>query len=274
MTQYSTVAAEQPASTASSAEQQRAARDARLAALERRGMGAPSAAAPKAAGETAGLARSSAEPKGQMGDGQTKDDRARERQAILARLKDDEEDQLIRRPARIEATSTQAAKTETGGVRLQIRCPVSKRIHLAAGFAEASLLGEVLASAAAELAVEEPYLVLGYPPFSQFTVDDCKKTLKELGLCPSATLLIKSAVAVVEAPGDDVAAAVPQAAAADDSAPAVRPCPKGHAMTRLPAPAGGWCDMCDKTPAEGSEAFQCKQCDFIVCQECSKLSKS
>jgi len=269
LAQYTTVVAEQPASSAA---QQSAARDARLAALERRGLAAaPSAPAPKAGSGTPSLARSSADPKGTMygSDGQSKAERNSERQAILQRMQEDKEDNEIRRPLGHASTSTPAAHAETSGVRLQIRCPVSKRVHIAVGFGEASLLGEVLASASAELDIADPVLSLGYPPWTEFTGDDCAQTLKKLGLCPSATLLIKSAAVVAEATGDDDAAAITQAAVADDSAPSTRTCPKGHAMTKLTR-AGGWCDKCDKEDL--SEAFECKQCDFMLCPECSSES--
>lgn len=85
------------------AEQQRAAR---LAALERRGVVSPVEPTLPSPGQERAV-------KGHMGDGRTRDDRARERQAILQRLQEDRESYLERRQPNLICPTTSAG--ERGG---------------------------------------------------------------------------------------------------------------------------------------------------------------
>jgi hypothetical protein len=190
------------AATSATTEEQRAAR---LAALERRGMAPAQVATSKSTLPTPGQERT---VKGQMGDGCNKEERAREREAILQRLKEDREWAAERKAPAIVPTTNVADQDKVDGVRLQIRCPVSRRVHMTNAFSPGSLLASVRDAAAAALSIKDPILSLAYPPWTEFTPEQYDRKLGDLQLCPSSMLHIKSASA---APADG------NVAAADDS---------------------------------------------------------
>jgi len=57
---------------------------------------------------------------------------------------------------------------------------------------------------------------------------------------------------------------------AEPSAPSAPACPKGHTLKRRKADGVYECDACERDIAEGKRIFECKKCDFSLCQKCHK----
>lgn len=54
---------------------------------------------------------------------------------------------------------------------------------------------------------------------------------------------------------------------------AVPACPNGHALKRRKADAEYACDLCERHIVEGKRFFDCRKCDFSVCQKCQKAAE-
>lgn len=272
----------------STPEEQKAAREARLAALERRmGGQAKEDSRPSEAAEKASSAGSMVMPsqetgriKGQLGTGPNKAERAREREAILKQL---EEDRMRYEERHVAASAVQneAAKTSSSSsaqVRLQIRCASSGRaVTLGSSFTPTDTLLTVRDFAAKELkllpgeGLEGPEMSLAFPPRTVFNeIAMLQSSLKDLGLTPSATLLIKGVSAEAE-PSEPVGA-VPGVETMQEEprceAPPSAPCPRNHPMVCVPIEEEMWCDRCSKALPIGSTAWNCHECDYIQCQGC------
>jgi len=207
-----------------SPEELRAAREARRAMFEGRAGQASQGAAsevkpekpapPEASSGLAPPAQESGRIKGQLGTGASKAARAKEREAILQQMEEDRQ----RYQERHVAPSAVAAQGETkaapsssstpSSVRLQIRCATSGRVVTSSSFDPDDLLISVRAFATKELELlpgegaSGPELSLAFPPRTAFTSDDqLRSSLAELGLTPSATLLIKG-ISAVPAPAE------------------------------------------------------------------------
>jgi len=151
-------------------------------------------------------------------------------------------------------------------------------------FAAGTALRDVFAYASAELSPGTGegsvdglntaiMLQLAYPPRTVFTVAEHAGTsLGNLGLCPSATLLVKGedkpSISDVENARNAGNAADQDAAT--PSTNSVRPaCPNNHEMSNLVAVEDMWCDMCQKGMAAGDAAYECSTCEYIQCQACT-----
>eukprot|EP00927_Polykrikos_kofoidii_P086999 TRINITY_DN9914_c0_g1_i1.p1 TRINITY_DN9914_c0_g1~~TRINITY_DN9914_c0_g1_i1.p1 ORF type:complete len:753 (-),score=132.11 TRINITY_DN9914_c0_g1_i1:56-2314(-) len=312
----------------------REAREARLAALERRGMGAlanvaaatpvaPSIVAVTAANEGSRVAPNaaqkpllpSADPnrvRGQMGSTAGKQARVEEREAILREL---ETDRLRYQERHITATETAAAIAATNpgtaiaatSVRLQIRCATTGRVVSTSTFGATGKLSAVRDYAATELGLRrDAILSLAFPPHTEFSSpEQLEASLGDLGLAPTATLLMKSAAkesadvstgetttespaattvsasAALGAPaaeslvGHNLASSDgPNSASADASVipvAACQKCPRGHDMDNLDIAAESWCDRCGESIVPGGDlaGFICRPCDFIECGTCA-----
>merc|ERR1712129_465350 len=118
-------------------------------------------------------------------------------------------------------------------------------------------------------------LALTFPPRTVFDSDEhFASTLAALGLCPSATLLVKAlptahlAEAEAAAQQQPIAEAEPQLAAAAPPGGLVKKCPIGHPMVARQMTDEGWCDNCSEALPIGSEALECAACDFYLCPAC------
>lgn len=277
----------------STPEEQKAAREARLAALERR-MGGPANqdSRPAEAAEKASSAGPMVMPsqetgriKGQLGTGPNKAERAREREAILKQL---EEDRMRYEERHVAASAVQneaakASSSSSAQVRLQIRCASSGRaVTLGSSFTPTDTLLTIRDFAAKELkllpgeGLEGPEMSLAFPPRTVFNeIAQLRSSLKDLGLTPSATLLIKGVsaeapAAPVEAPVEEpgeVPGAVEEPEAVEQAA---APCPRNHPMVCVPIEEEMWCDRCSKALPIGSTAWNCHACDYIQCQGCGE----
>jgi len=175
----------------------------------------------------------------------------------------------------------------TGVVRLQIRDQASGRKVTSSAFEASSTLAAVREFAAAEFALAgdpPPVFALTYPPFTTFDQpEQLLATLADLGLSPSATLLVKevkpSFLAASEGaagPAEDTSATDSPAAAstaeaqpaAAAAAPGMALCPGGHPLTALQMSEEGWCDKCQEPLPLAGEAFECRTCDFFLCRRC------
>ncbi|CAJ1452494.1 unnamed protein product [Effrenium voratum] len=249
----------------STPEEQKAAREARLAALERRSQAAQaSAPAPKAAG-SAGLTmplEDKERVKGQLGGGASKAQRAKEREAILKALEEDRERYEERHVAAtaVQHEIKEAPAAPSASVRLQIRCASSGRVVTATNFTPSDHLLAVRDFAAKELqlmpgdATAGPELSLAFPPRTAFTEpSQLQSSLQDLGLTPSATLLIKG---------------LPTVPVPDAEGVGGPPCPRGHGMAVLQPSEEMWCDKCSQALGPGSTAYTCGECDYIQCEGC------
>ncbi|CAE7446418.1 unnamed protein product [Symbiodinium natans] len=265
-----------------SPEEQRAAREARLAALERRAgpatQGAPETkpAEPSASGASM-PAHESGRIKGQLGTGASKAARAKEREAILQQMEEDRQ----RFEERYVAPSAVAAQSETKAeasgacrqVRLQIRCASSGRVVTGTSFGPDDTLLSVRDFAAKELCLllgegtDGPEMSLAFPPRTSFTSEEqLSSSLAQLGLTPSATLLIKGISAMPAAPAEDAegGAAAPEV----PSAPTSASCPRGHAMVLVATSEDAWCDKCSEALPPGEQVYNCSECDYFECKSC------
>lgn len=142
--------------------------------------------------------------RGQMGGGTNKAQRAKEREAIMRQMEEDrrswqERQGAVSNEAVVAATAASpatSASAGTGAVRLQVRCAVSGRTASTSAFTAETALGAVRDWAAAELGVAAASvesLALTFPPRTAFCLpEQAGSSLGALGLCPSATLLMKS----------------------------------------------------------------------------------
>jgi len=161
-------------------------------------------------------------PGGQLGSGSTKKERAAERQRILQEMQDDRSTYSFRHaaaashtsgatavatmdramgvaPPTDEARQNVGAASTSGWVRLTVRCAESGRSFTTTAFATCARLADVRTFAAAELhgASEEAAEAFSIAePFAQrasFAADgeEMQMRLLDLGLCPSATLLLQ-----------------------------------------------------------------------------------
>lgn len=223
--------------------------------------------------------------KGQLGTGPNKAERAREREAILRQLEEDrqryEERHVAAAAVQNEAKASSPSK-DSGAVRLQIRCATSgKVVTLGSSFTPSDTLLTIRDFAAKELnllpgeGVDGPQMSLAFPPRTVYTeLTQLQSSLKDLGLTPSATLLIKGISAVPDEPvepaaeeGGEGAVELPPAPPAE-SADAPK-CPRGCVMATMPVEEEIWCDRCSKALPVGTSAFNCQDCDYVQCQGCS-----
>eukprot|EP00439_Symbiodinium_sp_Y106_P087028 s532_g38.t1 len=107
-----------------------------------------------------------------------------------------------------ETKAAPSSSSTPSSVRLQIRCATSGRVVTSSSFDPDDLLISVRAFATKELELlpgegaSGPELSLAFPPRTAFTSDDqLRSSLAELGLTPSATLLIKG-ISAVPAPAE------------------------------------------------------------------------
>ncbi|CAJ1362142.1 unnamed protein product, partial [Effrenium voratum] len=223
-----------------------------------------SAPAPKAAG-SAGLTmplEDKERVKGQLGGGASKAQRAKEREAILKALEEDRERYEERHVAAtaVQHEIKEAPAAPSASVRLQIRCASSGRVVTATNFTPSDLLLAVRDFAAKELqlmpgdATAGPELSLAFPPRTAFTEpSQLQSSLQDLGLTPSATLLIKG---------------LPTVPVPDAEGVGGPPCPRGHGMAVLQPSEEMWCDKCSQALGPGSTAYTCGECDYIQCEGC------
>lgn len=225
--------------------------------------------------------------KGQMGGGVNKAQRLLERQQILQKLEEDRSFYDVRNKTAAEIASASVAANAAGGtglVRLQLRCATSGRMVTTTSFEAGTALRDVFAYASTELSLGTGEgnvggsssgitLQLAYPPRTVFTTAEHAGTsLGNLGLCPSATLLVKgedklSTSHVEDERNADITA---DQAAAAPNASSVRPaCPNNHEMSDLVAVEDMWCDMCQQGMAAGDAAYECSTCEYIQCQVCT-----
>jgi len=74
-----------------------------------------------------------------------------------------------------------------------------------------------------------------------------------------------------QAAEDDMLGQMFMAAMAADMADPVGPsCPKGHPLKRRKADGAYECDGCGKDISEGRRIFDCRKCDYSLCQTCYK----
>jgi len=225
--------------------------------------------------------------KGQMGGIANKGQRQQERQQILQKLAEDRSSYDDRHKTAAEISSASEAATTgvaRGMVRLQLRCATSGRMVTTTSFEAGTAMRDVFAYASAELSPgtgegnadglgSAITLQLAYPPRTAFTAAEHAGTsLGDLGLCPSATLLVKSECKPSTSVGEDERNAS-NAADQVSTAPGasnVRPaCPNNHEMSDIVAAEDVWCDMCQQGMAAGDAAYECKTCDYIQCQACT-----
>lgn len=224
-------------SNVSEAEKQRAQK---LAALERR-MNASSSSVSEP------LATRAKGPMG--GDGVNREERDKERRDILQRIEEDRlEKELRKAPKPVSSVVKTGEDDEKDKIHLQVRCSTTRKVHMPIGLKRDSLLRDVCDSAAKALEVEAPMLSLGYPPWTEFGDEQLGKTLSELSLCYSATLLIstRSPIAPRECPLG----------------------PLGHPMIKFELQEDGWCDKCKSEIAPGVFAWECKHAGIVMCQDC------
>lgn len=224
---------------------------------------------------------------GQMGvGGPNKAERQRERENILQKMEEDRQVYDIRHTTPTTAVTPAQPKVGSGTVRLQLRCASSGRAVTTTAYDASSLLSSVCEFAAQEFGLSGslPQLALTFPPRTVFdSPENLSSSLGELGLCPSATLLVKPAPAVYLAEAEEQVtradlAPESQLAGADLAAESTDPagsrgsalirCPRGHIFTPLHMADEGWCDKCQAALPEGSDGFVCEACDFYLCPSC------
>lgn len=211
-----------------------------------------------------------------------------ERQQIMQKLEEDRSfyDDRHKSAAEVSRASHEAASTGTacGLVRLQLRCAVSGRMVTTTSFEASTALRDVFAYASAELSLgtgegnadgssSAITLQLAYPPRTVFNeAEHAGASLGNLGLCPSATLLVKSEC--TPATGDaeatrsaDIETDQVAAAQSESSVPAL--CPNKHEMSKITATEDMWCDKCQKDLAAGGTCYECSICEYVQCQACT-----
>jgi len=275
----------------STPEEIQAARQARLAALERRMEGQAkeeaqrrAEAAEKEASHGGALPMPSQETgriKGQLGTGPNKAERAKEREAILRQLEEDRvryEERHVAASAVQNEAKASSTSSSSAAVRLQIRCASSgQTVTLGSSFTPSSTLLSVRDFAAQELnllpgeGVVGPVISLAFPPRTEFTeLAQLQSTLQDLGLTPSATLLIKGICAEgVEIPRvpvevhEETSPPLPERSLEE-----ISKCPRGCTMTTMRVEEEMWCDKCSKALPTSSTAWYCSSCDYIQCSGC------
>lgn len=63
-------------------------------------------------------------------------------------------------------------------------------------------------------------------------------------------------------------------AAVSESMPQKISCPQGHPLKRRKAPNEYECDVCNKDISTGKRFFDCRKCDYSVCQKCEKTASA
>jgi len=230
--------------------------------------------------------------KGQMGGSVNKAQRLLERQQIMQKINEDRSFYDVRNKtaadvARATVGANDAATTGVAAcalVRLQLRCAASGHMVTTTSFEAGTALRDVFAYASAELSLgtgegnvdgssSTITLQLAYPPRTIFTAaEHASATLGELGLCPSATMLVKSEDKPSSSEVQDArnAGFAADEVAAAPTTSSVRPaCPNNHEMSDIMVTGGMWCDMCQQGIAAGHAAYECSICEYIQCQACT-----
>mmetsp|Transcript_31557 Transcript_31557/g.57999 ORF Transcript_31557/g.57999 Transcript_31557/m.57999 type:complete len:551 (-) Transcript_31557:137-1789(-) len=248
-------------------EQMRQQREARLAALEKRGCATGSAPEQQAdvlqsSKQTAASSSSAAQPTlqprvpGVMGGGVNKMSRAKEREEILRQMEEDRATYKERHtaPAATDVT-LELQSVERGGKSLCFTKIGSR------GFSSNDALSRVRDLAAEELGQEVGMVSLAMlsTPQVEFSSAQLTQTLGQLKICTGDQLVAVTRAA--EAP----ASSQPEEAVG----PACIPCPDGHDMPLVRAEEEGWCDKCKESLPAQSGRYSCQQCDIVLCPTCA-----
>lgn len=271
-------------------EEERAEREAR----QKPAGSAPVSPPSQPAGEHTLPAKEVGRVSGQMGGGTNKAQRQREREAILQQMNEDRQTYDVRHQGPVVEAPVQP-KVATSTVRLQLRCATSGRAVTTTAYDASSQLRAVAEFASQEFghAGDLPPLALTFPPRTVFeSPEHLSSTLAELGLAPSATLLVKPPpiAHLAEAEAEEEAMARADTTGPADAQPPLEvevpvsaappagssggggaaKCPLGHVMTSLHMEDEGWCDKCQTELSVGADAYTCAACDFFVCPSCGR----